>query len=125
LTRTASQRTQELKDVDLNFDGRISFIEYMLLHYKAMVLKQYYERYQIKETEDLSYGAIGVTGVGEKLMDELFFIKKGLDPEVEKAIEELTARKKERSKKIDDLSARAAAGIYLSLPARLIITLAG
>ena len=102
-----------MKDVDLNFDGRISFIEYMLLHYKAMILKEYYTRKEIDPVEDLSNGAIGVTGVGNKLMEELFFVKKGLDPEVEKAIEEFTAMKKARNKKIDDLTEKAAQGIII------------
>lgn len=38
LTRTASQRSAEIKDIDLNSDNRISLIEYFLLHYKALIL---------------------------------------------------------------------------------------
>lgn len=38
LTRTATQRTQEIKDIDLDADQRICFIEYLLIHYKAMIL---------------------------------------------------------------------------------------
>jgi hypothetical protein len=34
-TRTAAERKAELDDVDINNDGRISFLEYLLLHYKV------------------------------------------------------------------------------------------
>jgi hypothetical protein len=80
LTRTASQRAAELKDVDLNADNRISFIEYLLLHFKSMILREYYERTKESEEEDLSDGAIGLLGVGMKLLDQLFTQPVGLDP---------------------------------------------
>src|SRR5688572_18497923 len=44
LERTALQRKEELQDIDLDFDGRICFIEYLLLHYKVMILTEYYKR---------------------------------------------------------------------------------
>lgn len=80
LTRTATQRMAELKDVDLNADNRISFIEYLLLHFKAMVLREYYERTKEPVEEDFSGGAIGLLGVGVKLLDQLFTQPVGLDP---------------------------------------------
>ena len=33
--RTALQRKEEIKDIDLDFNDRICFIEYLLLHYKV------------------------------------------------------------------------------------------
>jgi hypothetical protein len=111
LTRTATQRTQEIKDIDLNADNRISFIEYMLLHYKAMILtyafhedmignglsneylmfnflfREYYKRNGLRDEFDLSNGAVGVTGVGTKLLEELFTSAKGIDPAIEKVIQ--------------------------------------
>jgi len=42
--RTALQRKEELKDVDLDNNDRICFIEYLLLHFKAMILTEYYKR---------------------------------------------------------------------------------
>eukprot|EP00954_Amorphochlora_amoebiformis_P017703 1320820-Amorphochlora_amoeboformis.AAC.1 len=59
-TRTGLERKKECKDIDLNSDGRICFIEYLLLHYKAMILKAYYKRKEIPIVEDLSRDGIGV-----------------------------------------------------------------
>ena len=44
------------------------------------------------------------------LLDELFTLPVGLDPELERAIEEFTAKKKQRESKMKDLNERAAAG---------------
>jgi hypothetical protein len=35
--RTAIQRGQEIKDIDLDNNSRIAFIEYLLLHYKVII----------------------------------------------------------------------------------------
>mmetsp|Transcript_13472 Transcript_13472/g.20819 ORF Transcript_13472/g.20819 Transcript_13472/m.20819 type:complete len:264 (+) Transcript_13472:1079-1870(+) len=109
-TRTALQRKQEIRDVDLDFNDKISFIEFLLLIYKAMILSEYYKRMQIPPEEDLSNDAVGVTGVGAKLLDELFTLPLGLDPALEKAIDEFTAKKREREKKMKTLEEKAAAG---------------
>jgi len=94
--RTSIQRKQEIADIDLDKNQRIAFIEYLLLHYKALILEEYYKRTEEKCTFDLSRGAVGITGVGHQLLDELYTIPTGLDPELERAIEELTAVKKKR-----------------------------
>ena len=39
-TRTGSERKAELSDVDINSDGIISFLEYLLLHYKVRLQRQ-------------------------------------------------------------------------------------
>lgn len=75
-----------------------------------MVLTQFYQRMEKDPEEDLSNGAIGVVGVGDKLLDELFTPAKGLDPEVEKALEEFTQLKKARDAKLKDLREKAAQG---------------
>lgn len=118
LTRTASQRSAEIKDIDLNTDNRIAMIEYLLLHYKAMILREYYQRTQEDEVEDLSDGAIGVTGVGDMLLDQLFQAAVGLDPEIEKAIEELMTMKREKQKKIKELQEKADQGGVKGLAAK-------
>ena len=118
LTRTAAQRTRELKDIDLDHDNRISFLEYMLLHYKAMILQEYYKRIGGDPVEDLSDGAIGVVDVGDKLVDELYDIKKAIDPEVEKAIEDLTRKKQERDRRINELALKVQMGGVKGLAAQ-------
>lgn len=102
-TRTAIERREELKDIDLDKNDRIAFIEYLLLHYKKLILLSYYKRTGEKNTYDLSQDGIGVVGVGPVLLDELFTLPVGLDPALEKAIEEFTAQKKARENKIDEL----------------------
>jgi len=108
--RIAQQMKDELKDIDLDNNLRISFVEYLLLHFKVMVLSEYYKRLEIKPIEDLSADGVGVTGVGDKLLDELFEPKSGLPPDLVAAIEEFTAKKREKEAKVKDLEAKAAAG---------------
>jgi hypothetical protein len=119
-TRTAVERREELKDVrnsrtrnlrhseivayvfadtlfcpqiDLDKNDRICFIEYLLLAYKKMILEEYYKRTGEKCPHDLGNDAVGVTGVGAQLLDELFTLPEGLDPALAKAIEDFTASK--------------------------------
>jgi len=110
LERTALQRKEEVKDIDLDNNDRIAFIEYLLLHYKVMILQAYYKRTGEQIKEDLGHGGVGVTGVGAKLLDELFTLPMGLDPELEKAIEEFTAKKKARESKLTELNDKAVLG---------------
>jgi len=108
--RTAQQRKEEVADVDLDHNGRIAFIEYLLLHYKAMILAAYFKRTGEQNPYDLSHDGIGLKDVGKLLLDELFTMPLGLDPELERAIEEFTKAKKAREDKLKDLRGKAEAG---------------
>lgn len=103
LTRTGIERKQEVADIDLDHNGRICFVEYLLLHYKIMILKDYYKRTGDQINIDLNSNGIGLTGVGNMLLDELFFIPVGLDPKLEQAIEEFFAEKREKEQIIKKL----------------------
>lgn len=85
--RTAQQRKDEIRDIDLDQNDRIAYIEYLLLHYKGMILTEYYKRTKENPPHTLENNCIGVTGVGNQLLDELFTLPIGLDPELVKAIE--------------------------------------
>jgi len=117
LERTATERKSEVADIDLDKNGRIVFIEYLLLHYKVMILTAYFKRTGGKCPYDLSRGGIGVSNVGPLLLDELFTIPLGLDPELEKAIEEFTRKKRAREGKLRELEAKAAKGGVMGLAA--------
>jgi len=110
LERTATQRKEEIKDIDLDNNDRIAFIEYLMLHYKVMILTAFYKRLGKACPHDLSKGGIGVVGVGPQLLDELFTLPMGLDPALEKAIEDFMATKRAREAKFKELNAKAAAG---------------
>ena len=71
-TRTAKQRKDELADVDVNGDGRCSFIEFLLLNYKVLILGDYFKRKGMEPDVDLSSDGIGLTGVGDRLVEELY-----------------------------------------------------
>ena len=43
ITRTATERRAEMEDIDMNKDGSISFIEYLLLQYKCFLLAEWYK----------------------------------------------------------------------------------
>lgn len=109
-TRTGIQRKHEIEDVDMNSDGQISFIEYLILHYKVMILKEYYERHEKEPEEDLTNDGVGITGVGGKLLEELFTMPKGLSPQLEAALEAFAAEKKAREAKIKVLTEKAEKG---------------
>jgi len=108
--RIAQQIKDELKDIDLDNNNRIAFIEYLLIHFKVMVLTEFYKRHEVPPVEDLTDDGVGVVGVGDKLLEELFEPKSGLPAELVAAIEEFTAKKREKEKKLKDLEAKAAAG---------------
>jgi len=103
---------KELSDIDLDKNNEISFIEYLCLHYKVMILVEYYKRTKEKPTEDLSIelDGRGITGVGDKILKELFAPKAGLSPELIKAIEAFSAKKKELEAKRQALEATVASG---------------
>jgi len=109
-TRIAQQIKDELADIDLDKNMAISLIEYLCLHYKAMILIEYYKRHEIKSVEDLSDDAVGVVAVGDKILEELFYPKVGLPPELIEAIEAFTHKKKEIEARRKDLETKAAAG---------------
>ena len=117
-TRTALQRKNELLDVDVNLDGRVSLTEYLLLHYKPMILRAYFARHNIAPTVDMSDECVGLTGVGGMLLEELFTFPVGLDPEIEAAIEEFMKSKREKEAKRAALEAKAAAGGVKGLAAK-------
>lgn len=108
--RTAAERKVEIADVDLDANNRICFLEYLLLHYKVMILTEYYKRTGESHSHDLSKGGKGVSGVGYELLDELFDIPSSLPPELVRALEELTQQKKERAATMADLAEKAGKG---------------
>jgi len=108
--RTAAERKNEIADIDIDHNGRIAFIEYLLLHYKAMILNDYYTRTGQPPKYDLSTGGKGIGGVGYELLDELFTIPSSLPPELVRALEELTAQKKAREAEMASLAATAKGG---------------
>lgn len=109
-TRTATQRRAELKDVDINQDGRCTFIEYLLLHYKIMILEEYFRRHEMEPDVDMEDDGVGVTGVGERLVEELFSVPQGLDPDLEAMMKEFSIEHAKRKAKIAELEARVEQG---------------
>ena len=77
-TRTAMQRKAELADVDVNNDGRTSFIEMLLLHFKLVVLQEFFARQGMEPDVDMTTDGVGVTGVGDRLVEELFAPPQGV-----------------------------------------------
>lgn len=67
-TRTAAQQKAELTDVDVDNNGKTSFIEFLLLHFKVLILNSYFRRHGIEADVDLSTDGVGLAGVGIRLM---------------------------------------------------------
>jgi polyhydroxyalkanoate synthesis regulator phasin len=109
-TRTAMQRKAELADVDVNQDGRTSFIEYMLLTYKIMILQEFFDRKGEAPDVDMDNNGVGLTGVGERLIEELFAPPQGVDPELEKMMKAFAEGQAQKQKQISELEELVAAG---------------
>lgn len=108
-TRTATQRRDEIRDIDLDFNKHIAFIEYLLLHYKHLILTEYYKRHTELSipTGLLDNQSIGITGVGYALLEELFEMPAGLSEELENAITEFYAQKRARENRLKDLEEKS------------------
>ena len=109
-TRTAMQRKAELADVDVNGDGRTSFIEYLVLHFKIMILEEFFARKGESPDVDMTNGGVGLTGVGERLIEELFAPPQGVDPELEKMMKDFAASRAARASVIAALEEVVAGG---------------
>jgi len=109
-TRTAMQRKAELADVDVNQDGRTSFIEYLILHFKVMILEEFFARKGEAPDVDLSNNGVGLTGVGDRLIEELFAPPQGIDPELEKMMREFAANRAAKAAEIATLEEVVAGG---------------
>lgn len=109
-TRTAMQRKAELADVDVNGDGRTSFIEYLLLHFKVMILEEFFARKGEAPDVDLTNNGVGLTGVGDRLIEELFAPPQGVDLDLEKMMKDYASSRADRAKAIADLEAVVAGG---------------
>jgi len=112
LTRTAIQRKNELSDIDLDNNKRISFVEYMLLHFKFMVLTEYFKRKEQAPTMKLNaeIDCVGLTGVGTLLLDELFTLPTQLPAELVEALEKFTATIRAKEKRLKELREKASTG---------------
>lgn len=110
VTRTATERRAEMEDIDMNKDGSISFIEYLLLHYKCLVLAEWYKTRNEEPDLDLTKNGVGIIGVGQKLLEELFTAPGGLSDALIKAIEEFSANKRKRDAQVAKLQKKADEG---------------
>lgn len=117
-TRTAKERQEEMKDIDLDANNRICFIEYLMLHYKVMMLTEYFKRHETAPTFDLSNDGVGLVGCGDMLLEELFTMPVGLSEELEQAIEEFMELKKKRAAHEKELTDKAALGGVKGLGAK-------
>lgn len=109
-TRTATQRKEELKDIDLDQDGRICLLEYLLLHYKVMILKEFFKRNQMEPTVSLDNDGVGLTGVGGMCLEELFETPTGISKEILDAIDAFMEKKHAREAHVKALQEKAALG---------------
>ena len=121
--RTAAQVKDELRDVDQDCNGQTSFVEYLLLHFKVMILKEYFQRKGEEPDIPLDDDAVvGLVGVGDKLIEELYAPPAGLDPELEKMMSEFQLEHTKRQKRIEDLEATVALGGVKGMAAKNSLT---
>lgn len=110
MAMTATQLKSQLKEFDFNGDGRLSFIEFMCLKYKILMLKEFYDRKGLEHPESLQGDSMSLTGVGPQIIEEMFAPPQGVDPELEKMMNAFAASQGERVRKLADLEAVVAAG---------------
>jgi hypothetical protein len=102
-SRTAIQRKQELADIDKDNDGKTSFIEFLLLTYKVMILTEFFQRKGTDPDVDLTNDGVGLTGVGTYLIEELFAPPAGLDPELDKMMADFSLEHSKMEEEIEKL----------------------
>ena len=102
-TRTAKQRKDEIGDVDANGDGRCYFIEFLLLNYKVMILGDYFKRKGMEPDVDLGNDGVGLIGVGDRLVEELYAPVPGLDPELDNMMKTFALDQATQASKIAEL----------------------
>jgi len=112
LTRTAIQRKSELSDIDLDNNKRISFAEYLLVHFKFMILTEYFKRMEKEPTMKLKseLDCVGLANVGALLLDEFFTLPTQLPPELVEALEKFTATIRVRENRTKELNQKASQG---------------
>eukprot|EP01126_Amoeba_proteus_P063293 TRINITY_DN870_c0_g1_i12.p1 TRINITY_DN870_c0_g1~~TRINITY_DN870_c0_g1_i12.p1 ORF type:complete len:162 (+),score=47.26 TRINITY_DN870_c0_g1_i12:669-1154(+) len=77
---------------------------------ESRTVQEYFKRTMIAEDVDMTNHCIGLTGVGDRLLEELFTMPFGLDPALEKAIEDFGEQKAAKEKKMKELKEKAALG---------------
>ena len=75
-----------------------------------MILQEYFKRKSMEPDVDMGNDGVGLTGVGDRLIEELFAPPAGLDPELEKLMAEFSLMHVTREKEIKDLEAIVAEG---------------
>jgi len=118
MAMTATQLKNQLKEFDFNGDGRLSFIEFMCLKYKIMILKEFYDRKGLPHPDSLQGDPMALTGVGPQIIEEMFAPPQGVDPELEKMMNAFAASQGGRLQKISELEAVVAAGGVKAIPAQ-------
>lgn len=104
------QRDAIFGELDVNGDGRVTFIEYLLFHYKPMILGEYYKRrgQQAPAKLESAIGHIGDLRVVDILVEELFEVPAGVDADFDKASAEFFTATQERNAKIAELKEKIA-----------------
>jgi len=97
------QRKAELADVDVNMDGRTSFIEYLMLHFKLMILEEFFARKGVEPDVSMENDGVGLTGVGTRLIEELFAPPQGVDEELERMMRDFASGQAAKQTEIAEL----------------------
>jgi len=89
----------------VNGDGRTSLIEYLILHFKIMILEEFFRRQGAAPDVDMGNDGVGLTGVGDRLIEEMFAPPQGVDPELEKMMKDFAIQHAKSKAEIADLQA--------------------
>lgn len=108
-TRTGLERRHEIEEFDIDNDGKICFLEYLIMHYKRLILTEYFARYDISPPPemDLSEDCVGLVGVVDFVVEELFSMPQGLSPQLEFMLDNFLTDKKKREERVAELKAKA------------------
>eukprot|EP00511_Aplanochytrium_stocchinoi_P007123 CAMPEP_0204839056 /NCGR_PEP_ID=MMETSP1346-20131115/32919_1 /ASSEMBLY_ACC=CAM_ASM_000771 /TAXON_ID=215587 /ORGANISM="Aplanochytrium stocchinoi, Strain GSBS06" /LENGTH=454 /DNA_ID=CAMNT_0051975517 /DNA_START=95 /DNA_END=1459 /DNA_ORIENTATION=+ len=96
------QRDAIFKELDLDGNGQVTFIEYLLHHYKPMMLEEYFKRMCQTPPNKLEsvIGVIGNRKVVDILIEELFEPPAGADEKLDSALAAFIKEKEERTERI-------------------------
>jgi len=107
--RTGDQRRKELKEIDKTCHDNVCLLQYLMLYYKGMIIREFYKRIEQDCPYDLADedSIVTLTGISGVLIEELVTMPNALSPALEKAIEDFSEQKKAKALLMEELTAKA------------------
>ena len=102
----------------LDPEGNLSFIEFCCIYYRKMILQEYFKRYSKEADVNLDDDSKGLNGQTTRVIEEMFAVPVGLDPDLEKLMAEFSLMHAKKEAKEQELKKLAKLGGVKGLTAQ-------